>query len=234
MNPRDTAVGINPRDTAAQGGRGRGLLIVGGAGPDRHELAEYARGMDVIVAADSGLDAALAAGIRPAFVVGDMDSLSDRALLDQFPPERVLLFARDKDETDTEIGMRTLRESGCDDITIAGGAGGRIDHLLGIAALFERDAPPRRWLTDREDIRLVEGAADFAGWQGATVSVFPLGDRAADMHSEGLRWPLDGLEFKRGYGGISNLVAAERVRITVGIGRLLVVRSLSNRLEKDD
>jgi len=223
---------MNPRSTAAQ--KGRGLLVVGGAGPGRQLLADYARGMDVIVAADSGLEAALAAGITPAFVVGDMDSLSDCALLDQFPPERVVRFSPDKDETDTEIGMRTLRERGCGDITIAGGAGGRIDHLLAIAALFERDAPPRRWLTDREDIRLVEGAADFAGWEGATVSVFPLGARASDMHSEGLHWPLDGLEFRRGYGGISNRVTAERVRISVGIGKLLVVRSLSNPLEKDE
>jgi len=218
----------------AEKGRGRGLLVVGGAGPGRQALADYARGMDLIVAADSGLEAALAAGITPALVVGDMDSLSDSALLDQFPPERVVRFSPDKDETDTEIGMRTLREGGCGDITIAGGAGGRIDHLLAIALLFERDAPPRRWLTDREDIRLVEDAADFTGWEGATISVFPLGDRAGKMHSEGLHWPLDGLEFRRGYGGISNRVVAGHVRITVGIGKLLVIRSMSNTLEKDD
>ncbi len=181
--------------------------------------------MDLIVAADSGLDSCVAAGIVPGLVVGDMDSLSDPSLLRRFPPERVLVFPRDKDETDTEIGLRMLRERGCAQITIAGGAGGRLDHLLGIAALFERADPPSRWLTDREDIRLVTGEAEFSGWRGSTVSVFPVGPRAGRLHSEGLQWPLDGLEFQRGFGGISNRAIADRVLVRVGLGALLVVQS---------
>jgi thiamine pyrophosphokinase len=203
----------------------RGLLFIGGEGPSADTLRACARDADMMVAADSGLDHALAAGITPDLVVGDMDSLSDPSLLRGFPPQAVLAFPRDKDETDTEIGLRILRERGCGAVTIAGGGGGRIDHLLGIALLFERDPAPVRWLTDKEDIRLVEGEAVFDGWDGATVSVFPLGGRAADMHSEGLQWPLDGLVFPRGFGGISNRATGGRVRITVGTGRLLVIES---------
>ena len=204
----------------------RGLLLIGGAGPGKDALSLVARGMDLIVAADSGLELALAAGLSPDLVVGDMDSLSDIALLDRFPSSHVLTFPRDKDETDTEIGLRIMRERGCGEIILAGGGSGRIDHLLGIAALFERAQPPSRWLTDYEDIRLVEREAEFSGWQGCTVSVFPVGKRAARMHSEGLQWPLDGLVFHRGFGGISNRATSARVRISVGVGRLLVVRSL--------
>jgi thiamine pyrophosphokinase len=159
-------------------------------------------------------------------VVGDMDSLPERGLLDRVPPDRLFVFPVDKDETDTEIGMRFLRERGCTDISLAGGGGGRIDHLLGVALLFERDDPPSRWLTDAADIYMIQGERVFTGWEGSTVSVFPLGSRAARMTSEGLRWPLDGLEFRRGYGGISNVATGPRVRIGVGIGRLLVVRSV--------
>lgn len=215
---------ISDREERARRGR-RGLLVIGGAGPSPRELVACARDADLVVAADSGLDLALAAGLTPDMVVGDMDSLSDVALLRRFSPEKVLAFPRDKEETDTEIGMRILREKGCGQITIAGGGGGRIDHLLGIAALFERVPAPSRWLTDQEDIRLVDGTAECAGWSGSTISVFPVGERAADMHSEGLQWPLDGLEFRRGFGGISNRATADRVRITVGTGKLLVVQS---------
>jgi thiamine pyrophosphokinase len=97
------------------------LLLIGGAGPGKDALALLARGMDLIVAADSGLEPALAAGLSPDFVVGDMDSLSDISLLDRFPPSHVLTFPRDKDETDTEIGLRIMKERGCADITLAGG-----------------------------------------------------------------------------------------------------------------
>jgi len=109
---------------------------------------------------------------------------------------------------------------------LPGGGSGRIDHLLGIALFFARAAPPSRWLTDYEEVRLIEREAEFSGWRGCTVSIFPVGKRAARMRSEGLQWPLDGLVFRRGFGGISNRATADRVRITVGVGRLLVIRSL--------
>jgi thiamine pyrophosphokinase len=210
----------------------KGLLVIGGAGPSPVVLRECARGVDLVVAADSGLEPLLAAGLIPSLVVGDMDSLSDQSLLDGVPPERILRFPPDKDETDTEIGLRVMTEQGCRDITLAGGGGGRIDHLLGIAALFERPAPPSRWFTDKEEIHLVEGEREFVGWERSTVSVFPVGPGASRLSSKGLQWPLEGLEFPRGYGGISNRVTGPRVVIKVGIGKLLVIRSAGDDTER--
>jgi thiamine pyrophosphokinase len=215
---------------AVAGGDGaspsRGLLFIGGAGPDRVSLGVRREEVSLVVAADAGLLLALDVGIAADLVVGDMDSLTDRSVLDRFAPEQVLLFPQDKDETDTEIGLRVLRERGCADVTVAGGGGGRLDHLLAVAALFERESPPRRWVTDRADIRLIEGEFDAAGWEGSIVSFFPIGPQASGMRSEGLRWPLDGLCFRRGYGGISNRVTAGRMRVRVRTGKLLMVRTL--------
>jgi thiamine pyrophosphokinase len=201
----------------------RGLLVIGGAAPPAELLRACAREADLVVAADSGLDHARAAGITPDLAVGDMDSLSDPALLGALPPDRVIVFPADKDETDTEIGVRILAERGCGAVTVAGGGGGRVDHLLGVFMLFEREPAPVRWITDRADIRLVEAEASFPTRRGDTVSVFPLGERAADLGSEGLHWPLDGLTLRRGWAGISNRATGDRVRVTVGRGRLAVV-----------
>jgi thiamine pyrophosphokinase len=204
----------------------KGVLFVGGAGPDPATVADDIAEADLVVAADEGLERAIAMGIEPDIVLGDFDSLVDTALLDRFTADRVLRFPTDKDETDAEIGLRLLAARGCDAITLAGGGGGRLDHLLALAALFERDPSPRRWVTDAEDVRLVEGEACFDGWRGSTVSVFPLGDGASGLYSEGLRWPLEGLAFARGWAGVSNVADGDRVRVGVGRGRLLVVRSL--------
>jgi thiamine pyrophosphokinase len=57
------------------------------------------------------------------------------------------------------------------------------------------------------------------------VSLFPLSARASDMRSEGLKWKLDGLSWRRGDGGISNRVVAESGRISVGRGKLLMIRT---------
>jgi thiamine pyrophosphokinase len=223
--PRNTPTAAAAPRAAGASERSGGLLVIGGDGPPPRLLAELAGGAALVVAADSGLDSCVAAGVVPDLVVGDMDSLSDRALLRGFAPDRVLVFPVDKDETDTEIGLRVLAERGVVPVTIAGGAGGRIDHLLGVLGLFEREKPPARWVTGREDLLLLSGEGVFRGWSGNLVSVFPVGERAADLHSEGLKWPLDGLEFRRGFGGISNVATADRVLIRVGFGKLLVVHS---------
>ena len=43
----------------------RGILFIGGRGPDSRQVSSILRDDDIICAADSGLDAALNAGIRP-------------------------------------------------------------------------------------------------------------------------------------------------------------------------
>ena len=42
----------------------------------------------------------------------------------------------------------------------------------------------------------------------------------------GLKWPLDGLVWKRGNAGVSNLGSSDRVTIKMLSGRLIMVRSL--------
>lgn len=204
----------------------KGLLFIGGHGPRQELVDEYREDADVVIAADSGLERALELGFSPDLVVGDMDSLTDQSLLGRFK-DRVRRFPSDKDETDTEIGLRFLHEMGCEDVVIAGGGGGRLDHLLGIVMLFERDLPPSRWITDQEDIRLVQGEVILEGWKGATVSLFPLDAEVGMLGSEGLKWELNGLSFRRGFAGISNVVMRDRARVQAGKGRLLMVRSLS-------
>jgi thiamine pyrophosphokinase len=203
----------------------KGLLVVGGLCPSARTLVRCRADADIAAAADSGIESAIKAGIEPDIVLGDMDSLSDRGLLNGFPAERKHLLSTDKDETDTEYGLRLLQEMGCTRVVIAGGGGGRMDHALAIAMLFERENPPWRWITEKEDICLVEGDMELPGRIGGIVSLFPIGAAAEGLHSEGLKWPLDGLVFRRGYGGISNLITGDKVRIRVGRGRLLMIKN---------
>jgi thiamine pyrophosphokinase len=182
----------------------------------------------LIAAADSGLEAAEAAGIRPGWILGDMDSLDDPARLAVYPAERVLRFPRAKDDTDTELALRLLRDQGCDELWIAGGGGGRTDHLLALRALFEQESPPRRWLTAREDIRLLDaeagaGELSLACRRGTPVSVFPLGQGPWKAGSEGLRWPLEPVAWERGRFSLSNETDAGSFCIRALAGRFLAL-----------
>jgi thiamine pyrophosphokinase len=208
----------------------RGIGFIGGEGPRPALAAALAGETDLIAAADSGLMAAEAAGLRPDWIVGDMDSLDDPRRLDRYPPDRVLRYPRDKDDTDTELLLSLLWKQGCDDIWLAGGGGGRTDHLLAVLALFEREKSPRRWVTAGEDIRRIgEGQAlggarePFAAETGGLVSVFPLGTGPWEAESRGLKWPLAGLPWKRGFFGLSNIVMEGGFEIRALRGCFLVI-----------
>jgi thiamine pyrophosphokinase len=188
--------------------------------------------MDIIVAADSGLIAAEEAELYPRWVIGDMDSLDDLRRLEKYPPERVLRYSHDKDYTDTELALRLLREQGCDETWIFGGGGGRIDHLLAIRSLFERERSPDRWLTGGEDIRRLrqgetlsfgEETAAPGRFRNCRVSVFPLGGGPWRAESRFLVWPLEGLPWDRGFFSISNTAPEGHFSVYAREGCFLVI-----------
>ncbi|GHU82377.1 hypothetical protein FACS189468_6510 [Spirochaetia bacterium] len=220
----------------------RGIAFIGGEGPGPAECRRLVEegavpisgdegGGVLMAAADSGLMAAEAAGLRPDWIVGDMDSLDDPRRLEAYPPGRVLRYQRDKDYTDTELALRLLWEQGCTETWLIGGGGGRTDHLFALRSLFEREPCPVRWITAAEDIFcLREGAVlDVSLTREGPrpppcfISVFPLGSGPWEAQSRGLRWPLSGLRWDRGFFGISNEAAGESLSIRSVRGKFLVL-----------
>jgi thiamine pyrophosphokinase len=208
------------------------LLVCGGEAPPRSRLEKRLPGFARVCAADSGLDTLISWGVDPDMIVGDMDSVSDPAALSRFPKARILSAPRDKDLTDTEMGLEALVGEGADRIVLAGGGGGRLDHILAIRAIFERPgARPVEWHTAREAVYLVRGGERFAieAERGTTVSVFPLAGGAAGMASSGLKWPLEGLAWGPGDYGVSNVALEGSFSVEAGRGDLLVVVGAGRR-----
>ena len=209
-----------------------GLAFIGGEGPSPGFSRLLAQDASLIVAADSGLIAVENAGLEPDWVIGDMDSLDNIQRLEKYPADRIRCFPQDKDYTDTELALDLLWDKGCDEIYIAGGGGGRLDHLLAIRSLFEREKYPQRWVTSAEDIYCLDaqdiigkpgGKLDLKLSEGTLVSVFPLSKGPWTAESQGLKWPLDGLNWDRGSFGISNRTTKERFTVRVFSGRFMLI-----------
>ena len=210
-----------------------GIAFLGGVGPAPETLRELARHADLLAAADSGLIAAELAGLKPDWVVGDMDSVGeicpdDIRRLEKYPPERVLRYPPDKDFTDTELAITLLREKGCDEIWLSGGGGGRTDHLLAIYSLFECEHPPDRWFTANEEIRNLKegGVLNVSLPAGSRVSVLPLCVEPWEAESSGLKWPLNGRVWEKGGFGLSNVAVKGPFNIIAKKGRFMVMWDL--------
>jgi thiamine pyrophosphokinase len=218
------------------------MVFTGGEGPSPGIARRLAAEADLVAAADSGLAAAEAAGIRPRWIVGDMDSLNDLSRLSAYPADRVFCHPHEKDYTDTELGLSLLWEKGCDEVWIAGGGGGRVDHLFALRALFERERTPRRWITARDDIWAVdapgvltsgdlvppgaEGKAAPVFAPGTIIAAAPLGNGPWKATSTGLKWPLDNVQWNRGFFGASNEATEEAFSVRVEQGRFMIILPL--------
>lgn len=196
------------------------VTLVGGGhtSPEVIDIALYLA--PILVAADSGADTALAAGHLPVAVIGDLDSISDKARA-ALPPSCLHLIS-EQDSTDFDKCLRNIKAPL---ILGVGFLGGRLDHELATLNVLVRRAGRPVILIGASEI-CFHCPPDLALTLpvGATVSLFPLSDLTA--HSSGLRWPLDGIGFAPwGRSGTSNETSAPHVRISVSGAGMLVILS---------
>ncbi len=209
----------------------RALVITGGESPPHEYIQLLSKNARLIIAADSGLEACADAHIEPDLVVGDFDSVHHE-LLSTVTKKKIITYPEDKDYTDTELAIAIARERGADRIVLAGGGAGRLDHLLALRALFNRTPPIDEWYTAHECVVYLAGhaIADITIEENSLISVFPVADGASGMHSEGLKWPLEGLVWSRGEYGVSNRSIGRHVKISSGEEALLLVLPLGTQV----
>jgi thiamine pyrophosphokinase len=182
-----------------------------------------------VVAADEGVDRALALGLAVDVAVGDFDSVSSDGLAAvEAAGARVVRHAEAKDETDLELALDEAAALGPRRILVLGAGGGRLDHLLaGLLALgseryagIELDA-----LLGPGSAHVVRGERSFAGMPGELISLLPLHGPAEGVVTEGLLYPLRSERLAPGSGrGISNVFVAESAHVALDRGVLLALR----------
>ncbi len=183
-----------------------------------------------IICADGGTRHALALGLTPHLIVGDLDSVPAE-VIQRLESEGtpVIRFPRDKDQTDLELALEYAIRSGGEDILLLGLLGGRLDQTLAnifLLALPEWDRA-RLWLADGPDTAYLLRSGDtltLEGEPGNTVSLLPLTPTVKGVSTGGLRWPLQDatLYFGRTLT-VSNELVGRETEVKVGEGRMMVI-----------
>lgn len=214
--------------------RKTGLIITGGI-IDCGFAGDFLRDkiFDMVIAVDGGLAAVKKLGLRPDAIVGDFDTVK-KELLEEYRRLPGITFEQhqaEKDETDTELALRTAMEAGVGEITMLGASGGRLDHSIGnihlLYACLKRgvnacmvDAKNRLYLLD-------EGKTFDAGktW-GKYISFLPLTQEVHGITLRGFKYPLTDRDIRIGTSlCISNELAEQMGTITFKDGVLICVES---------
>jgi len=197
---------------------------------------------DYVVCADGGYAACKAAGITPAAVIGDDDSLSDaqKNELAKLGIEHIV-HPIEKDETDTMLCVLHGLELGFESFLIVGGIGGNFGHtianlqILSYLADMECQA---ELLTESQRVFMLSGTvispfrepvqpAPFFLKErpGLKFTVLSYAERSSGVFVKNAKYELTDAVLTQSYPvGVSNeVVNEEPVEISVLLGRLLII-----------
>lgn len=206
------------------------IVVTGGPHPPPSlaaHLPEYER----VVAADSGVEIALALGLRVTHVIGDMDSV-DPDVLDTVERDGAVIqrVPHDKDLVDTELAIVFARTLGATLITLVTGGGGRLDHQLGVLSALTHpilQGCEIHAMWDSARVRVLRGPemATITGDPGSLVGIVAANGIARGITTSGLRWSLtdDDLE-SHSTRGVSNELIAESATVSLTSGHLFIIQ----------
>lgn len=199
------------------------IAIVGGGTVDPALLRALAGRGVVLIGADGGGDAIGDAGLVPAAIIGDLDSLRDRTA---WTAATEIIHIPEQVTTDFQKALYSTSAP----VTLAlGMTGGRIDHSLAAMSALLKFAPERRvLLVDEMDVCLaMAGPFSFEASAGERVSIHPLVPINFNR-SNGLLYPMDGLLLAPGgmlgtsnaaLGGTVEIVPADSTPWLLILGR---------------
>ena len=215
------------------------VVVVAGGGPLMPRAIEAVRDGSFIVAADSGLDHAVAGGLLPDVLVGDLDSISAAGRMWAYEhAAQIEEHEPDKDLTDTELAIaRALQVPDASDLLLLCGSVSasdeRLDHLLGILLALGHPS-----LAVLNSLRAVIGNTHFRILHpgsratlelepGQQFSLLALHGLCTGVNVSGGRWPLDNATLTaseaRGLSNEASLSPETKAEVSVKTGVLTVV-----------
>ena len=216
------------------------LILANGELPDPAKAKSLIQKNDYIICADGGTKYALALGLTPNLIVGDLDSAGQEAL-QKFRDQGVKVEShpRDKNETDLELAINHAIELNPMEIVIVAALGGRLDQTLANITLL---ADPRLC---GFDVRLDDGVEEIflcrdqvlvQGKRGDIVSLLPWQGPVSEVQTTNLKWVLrKETLYPDKTRGISNEMSDDVASISIASGLLLIVhrrQPISNQKSK--
>jgi thiamine pyrophosphokinase len=217
------------------------VVIVTGAAPLDARAVAAIPSDAIVIAADGGLDHARAAGLTPAGLIGDLDSVSEEGLAWAKQHATIQRHPIDKNATDTELAVVFAAGMNPSRVIMVAGGGDRLDHTLAaigaLGAPVLTSVPLIECWWGGQYLQVVHGPARVTirpGTTLATSSTTPTGSetrisllamhgRCTGISLSGTRWSLERAELGPLVGhGLSNVATEADIELAISTGILTV------------
>lgn len=205
------------------------IIFANGELPDLEKSHTLLHDDDFIIAADGGARHALALGLTPNIIIGDLDSLNAECLT--FNTE-IIQFPADKNETDLELAIQHALTLNPEQIIVLAALGGRLDQTLGNIALVnnvQRSTFNVRLDDGIEEVFFCHSNCNIQGTSGDIVSLIPWQGEVTGIATTGLKWSLQNETlYPQKTRGISNEMTGDTATIQIKSGLLLIIHRRTN------
>lgn len=202
------------------------IVVISGSAPLAPHVIEAVPDEALVLAVDGGLDHALAAGLTPSGLIGDLDSVSPAGLEWATAHATISRHPSDKNETDTELALAFAADMNPARLTLIGG-GDRFDHsvaaigALGHHALTSIPHLDAWWNGEHLDVLHGPGTLELDLTPASTVSLLALHGPCRGVSISGTKWELDRSALAALVGlGVSNEVddgGVVTIRLSTGV-----------------
>ena len=166
------------------------LLVLGGK---EMPFKQWAQNADIIICADKGADYALAQGIMPDVLLGDMDSVSKDTVGELVSRGiKIIEHPAEKDKTDGELAVDCAKEAGAGSVQLVC-VQGIADHYMGnmgLLAYAKKLSLDARLETDDMTVYAVKDTIMLKGHPGTRVSIMPGGGDIVVEGTKGLYYEI--------------------------------------------
>lgn len=211
------------------------IILANGKTPSKN-LIKYLRQKDYsfLICADGGADSAMKLGIVPDYIIGDLDSIGDKAL-SFFRNKAKIIQIKRQNDTDVEKCLKFAIKRKYEEAILLGAIGDRLDHSfcnLGIVIKFF-DKIKIRIISDKSILTPYKGEIILSALKGETVSLYGFNEKTK-ITSGGLKYSLRKMPLPFGKReSTSNVASDTKIRLKIEGGIIFVIRDF-NLLRKND
>ena len=207
------------------------VVIIANGDLNNHDFyCRLLREDDYLICVNGGTGHALAMGLSPDLIIGDLDSLAskDSEKIVALKP-RLIRHPQAKDKSDLELAIDQAVDMKPAEILLIGILGGdRADHAFANLLLLcipHRSGIPARIVDERHEIMVIGNEAVIEGKPGDYLSLFSLAAETGGVETAGLKFPLknENLCFSS-TRGLSNELILSRATVKIKSGLLLAIK----------